>query len=101
MDDTCVGCEFVFDVTMQAGSLSGDHCENMKMYAGQNDGDEWIYAFAHLYVYRGYEYSDVVLWGYQGADGLQWRPFADGELSDRGDSLIYRTATYPAYYYPL
>lgn len=98
--EPCVGCSFAFTVSFGAGVAEGDACENVSFLADMYEGDEWIYAFAPLYVYGpyGYTYENVLLFGTESDDGVIWTPWADAHSDGESRILYESTYAYTTYY---
>jgi hypothetical protein len=98
--EPCVGCSFAFAVTMGAGRTEGDACENVSFLADMFEGDEWLYAFAPVYVYGpyGYTYENVFLFGEETDDGVTWTPWADAHSDGKSRIFYESTYAYTTYY---
>lgn len=93
----CPECSFIFDLTWDAGTMTGDKCAGTGMSASDHDGEEWTYGFAPSFTYDGYygtyTYTNVMIYAYAGYT----IPWAEG-VQD-GNHIDYQNAGGYAYYY--
>ena len=96
LTDLCPGCEFGFDITFAAGTMSGAGCDALHFTADQADGSEYLYGWAPSFYYAGYGYYENVLFFDYGG----WYPFAYGYPNEQNTALDYRGwYLYYVYYY--
>ncbi len=93
----CPECSFIFDLTWDAGTMTGDKCAGTGLSASDHDGEEWTYGFAPSFTYDGYygtyTYTNVMIYAYAGYT----IPWADA-VQD-GNRIDYQNAGGYAYYY--
>jgi len=86
----CPTCTYAFEVTLSAGTTSGDACGTLGLLADMFDGDRWFYAYAPSYFYAAadYTYGPVLLLGVDEGGSIGWAPWAFAEVRGEPDGEL-------------
>jgi hypothetical protein len=95
-DLPCPTCTYAFEVTLSAGTTTGDACGTLGFLADMFDEDRWFYAYAPSYFYAAadYTYGPVLLLGVDEGGTIGWAPWALAEVhgdpgGDEGGDIDY------------